>query len=466
MRHRIFPMTPLVAVILAALPGPSLPAQSIAPGNGFLMNVTPLPYAPVFQATDRIAVAQQPEELFGQVQLAAFEQEVTFPQEPAEEKFLTLDELRAEMKKLAWTKGDFRIVPYGILWFNMAYETERTNDGDYVLYVFSRDQRGYDAFHVNARATRLGIDVSGPQIPLFDCADSGGKVEIDFFGQFAGGENKPGVLLRHAYWEVKNEQFRLLAGQTWDVISPLYPGTLMYSVGWGGGNIGYRRAQLRYERYVPLTWASMLTWQTALAVDLCSELAPANCADHAGWPVIQTRVAVTLGNDQTTWLPITVGVSGHIGEQQFLFNPADDTDDEIARTWSLNADVRVPVTERFGFQGEFFTGENLGTYMGGIVQGINVGTGDPIRTTGGWFEVWYDWTSRWHSHVGYGIDDPVNRDVANGGRTYNHFIFANLSYDVTEKFLLGFEYTSWRTLYQALAPGESDHFAFVAKYGF
>ncbi len=52
---------------------------------------------------------------------------------------ITLDQVREEAKKWAWTKGDFRIVPYGILWFNMAYETQRTAVGDFVLYVYSRD---------------------------------------------------------------------------------------------------------------------------------------------------------------------------------------------------------------------------------------------------------------------------------------------------------------------------------------
>ena len=63
-------------------------------------------------------------------------------------------------------------------------------------------------------------------------------------------ENKPTIMLRHAYVEVKDDDFRFLAGQTWDVISPLNPNMLMYSVGWDGGNIGYRRAQFRGERYL------------------------------------------------------------------------------------------------------------------------------------------------------------------------------------------------------------------------
>ena len=41
--------------------------------------------------------------------------------------YFTLDELRGEMKKLAWTKGDFSIVPYGYLWGNTVYSTERTS---------------------------------------------------------------------------------------------------------------------------------------------------------------------------------------------------------------------------------------------------------------------------------------------------------------------------------------------------
>ena len=131
----------------------------------------------------------------------------------ADEDYYSLEEVQKMMtstaKKYAWTKGDFKVVPYGILWGNMAYETARTRDGDYTFYVFSFDDDGGDTFHVNARATRLGIDVAGPKLWLFDCAESGGKVEIDFFGSFVL-ENKPGVLLRHAYWEVKNDDYRLL----------------------------------------------------------------------------------------------------------------------------------------------------------------------------------------------------------------------------------------------------------------
>ena len=399
-------------------------------------------------------------------QMAAFAPPPQLPDPaPSDVEYFTMNELKGEMKELAWTKGDFKIVPYGILWFNMAWETQRTNNGDYTLFVFSPDDHPGDAFHVNARSTRLGINVSGPRVPCLHCAPSGGKVEFDFWGQFAGGENKPGVLLRHAYWEVKDDTFRLLGGQTWDVISPLYPGTLMYSVGWGGGNIGYRRAQLRYERYLAFSDTCLLTLEGALAADLVSELTPDVAGDHAGWPVLEGRAGMTLGPRGKHCRPITFGVSGHIGEQEFLFDSPDPADDEISRTWSFNVDVRVPITDRLGVQGEFFTGENLGAYLGGIVQGVNTVTAEPIRATGGWLELWYDWTPLLHSHVGYSIDDPIDRDVTNG-RIYNDFVFANVSYNLTKDFLVGFEYTSWETLYDQKTDGTSDRFALVAKYGF
>ena len=378
---------------------------------------------------------------------------------------ITLEQVREEARKWAWTKGDFKIVPYGILWFNMAYETQRTVDGDYALYVYSPDVRDYDAFHVNARATRLGLDVSGPKIPFFCDASSGGKVEIDFFSPVQVPENRAGVMLRHAYWEVKNEYFRLLAGQTWDLNAPLLPGTLMYSVAWGVGNLGYRRAQLRYERYIPVSNVVQFALQGALAVDLADDTPGLN-GDHEGWPVIQMRSAVTLGERGPGKRPITLGFSGHIGEQFYERNPAIDTDDGKEKTWSFCVDLHMPLTERMGVQGEFFTGANLGHFMGGIVQGINPTTGRAIRSTGGWIELWYDWTKRWHSHVGYGIDDPINRDVPTGGRLYNDFIFANIMYDLTERFVMGFEYTHWKTHYQGRSPGDSDRLEFAAKYSF
>jgi hypothetical protein len=274
-------------------------------------------------------------------------------------------ELKGEVGEPAWTKDGFKIIPYGSLWGSVLYTTRRTFPGPYTLFVLPLNEEGEPDFFLDTRRTRLGLDVVGPRIPTFGGAESGGKVEIDFHGEFVV-ENRPGVLLRHAYGEIKDEEFRLLAGQTWDVISPLNPGVLSYSVLWAQGNIGYRRAQVRLERYLALPADRQLTLQFSLNQNIVSDFAdePGIETESVGWPLIQGRVALT--DDTPHWLtgPATLGFSGHIGEQGFDFvtlgppplnlPPADDV---RIPTWSLNVDLRVPVTQRSGIQGEFFMGE-------------------------------------------------------------------------------------------------------------
>lgn len=402
------------------------------------------------------------------------------PPKPADEGYYTMDEIKTEMKKLVWTKGDFKIVPYGILWGSSVYETGRSNPGDYTLYVLPRRVDDNQEFHVDGRSTRLGVDISGPPVPFFNCAAAGGKVEVDFQRNIDT-ENRSGVLLRHAYVEVKDDDSRLLLGQTWDVISPLYPGMLMYSIGWGGGNIGYRRAQLRGERYYNFSDTFRMTIQGSANADIITDTGTNLTTEQAGWPVLMGRIGTTIGPRGQGCKPIEIGVSSHIGETIYDIRPPFLTPVTglNRRTWSINADVRVPIGERFGVQGEAFTGENLGSYFGGVLQGIDLGSPanpvlgvvgvpgslEPIGSSGGWVDIWYDWTCRLHSHFGYGIDDPFDQDIT-VGRTQNSFFFTNISFDLTEKFLIGFEYSQWRTLWKGSNDGDSSHFDLVAKYFF
>lgn len=353
----------------------------------------------------------------------------------------------------------------------MVYETERSNAGDYTLYVLSAQDQGEPAFHVDAKSTRVGFDVAGPRIPFFNCAATGGKVEIDFQGNFTT-ENKGSVLLRHAYWEAKDETFRILAGQTWDVISPLNPTTVMYSINWGAGNIGYRRAQFRGERYFAFSDTLLWTVQGSLNGNIIADVPNSFgtgtvIGDHSPWPILMGRTALTFGERGKGGLPITLGVSGHIGEVVYDFLAPPARDDAYIRTWSMNVDLRVPITERFGFQGEYFIGSNLGAYMGGILQGVDTGFRRGIYDRGGWLQLWYDITPRLHSNVGYSLDDPLDRDLSSAAaRRYNSVVWGNLIYDITKQFQAGLELGSWRTLYVGKTPGESIRLEFMAKYTF
>lgn len=387
-------------------------------------------------------------------------------------------EVDSEIKRLMWTKGSFKIIPYGILWANSVYSTERTNPGSFTLWVESETRQGEGEFIVDARSSRLGVDVIGPQLALFGCSETGGRVEVDFQGVPNVTENRGGIQLRHAYVETKNAEYRLLAGQTFDVISPLTPNMLMFSIGWNGGNIGFRRAQFRAERFVAFSDTMLLTLQSSINQNIFSDsitgVTGVSTAlvrgEPSNWPILEGRMAATFGQRAgPDALPITLGISGHVGEQEFdVWNGSTLLlNDRRRKTWSVNADLRVPVTQKFGLQGEFFMGEDLGAFMGGIGQGIDAVTLNEIHSAGGWGELWYYWTPRLHSHVGYGVDNPADSELrTTGDRRYNQFLFSNLIFDVTKQFQAGLEVSSWKTLFVGLEPGEAVRTEFAVKYAF
>ena len=58
---------------------------------------------------------------------------------PAPSEVVTRQELQAEVKKMAWRKGDFTVVPYGTIWGSMSYDSQRSKIGDYALWIESPD---------------------------------------------------------------------------------------------------------------------------------------------------------------------------------------------------------------------------------------------------------------------------------------------------------------------------------------
>lgn len=390
---------------------------------------------------------------------------------------------QAPSSGFAFTKGGFTIAPYGAFWADMIYATQRTNPGAFTLFVFSEDDQGESALTIDARRTRLGADISGPD---FGGGSTGGRVEIDFHGDFVT-ENRATVLLRHAYWEWQDDRTRLLVGQEWDVASPLYPSTLNYAYGYLAGNIGFRRTQFRAERKIQIARSISWSLQGSINQDIVTDF-PTEAGirrEASNWPVVEARTAITVARQETGCDPVELGFSGHIGETGFDFLTAGPPplslpaeDDARFRTWSFNVDLHVPVTQRLGLQGEFFLGSNLSTFLGGIGQGVCPCLRRPIRSTGGWGEVWFQWTDRVGFHCGYGIDDPNDEDLL-VGRVQNQFFFANIVADVTPALTTGLEVSYFETKYLESrnglipddqlgpsAPGEAVTIDWMVKYAF
>ena len=292
--------------------------------------------------------------------------------------------------------------------------------------------------------------------------------------------------LRHVYWEAQNERQHVLVGLTWDVISPLYARTVNFSAGWLAGNIGFRRAQFRYERFESLSDDLLGTLQVSLNQDISPDFPtdPGVRREASNYPVIEARGALTL-NPEAGARAATLGVSGHIGETGFDFlaagpPPLNLPPEGGARfpTWSYNVDLALPIGPHAHLQAEFFRGLNLSPFLGGIGQGVCPCNRVPIDSIGGWADLRYEWTERLSTHVGFGLDDPRNEDFL-VGRTYNQFIFANVVCMLTPNLSTGFEVSQWRTLYQdtraglippselgPTAPGNAVTVDWMVKYEF
>ena len=372
------------------------------------------------------------------------------------------------------------VTPYGWLWGSMKYDSQRTNPGVFTTYVLSPEVQGEDAMYIDARRSRFGLNIGGPDIPMFGGMQSGGKVEIDFIGEFLD-NNQSRARLRHVYWEAKNDKHRMLIGQTWDLMSPLLPRTLNFSVGWAGGNIGFRRAQFLYERKGRFDCGPAWSLAGSLNEDISPDFPTATdvVRETANYPLIEGRAGLTLNPDAGA-MATTIGVSGHCGETGFDFNgtgPAPlnlpPQDDARYDTWSYNFDLKMPVTERLSFQAEFFQGENMSPFLGGIGQGVCQCNRQTIGTIGGWADMQYQWNDWFATTVGAGVDDPENSDFY-VGRSYNRFIFVNAIVTLSEHLSTGIEVTDWRTNYQDTRPtplspttaGESVTTEWMVKYVF
>jgi hypothetical protein len=341
-----------------------------------------------------------------------------------------------EEKKSLWSMLDIQF--YGYIKLDAAWDSSQVTTGDYVLYA-NEDGEGDDEFNLTAKQTRLGFKIKGPDVGGMKTS---GRVEADFYGS-VGAENKPNVLLRHAYmvldWPA--DQFSILAGQTSDVISPLLPTTLNYTVLWDAGNIGYRHPQIRATKQFNLGGDVQLELAGAISRTIGDLEDATHAGADAGFPTLQGRVSLTfpcLGNK-----PTTAGLSGHWGQEEY---PGDNDVD----SWSVNLDVLQPVNDWLAFAGEGFIGQDLGDYFGGIGQRVRnpLTAARAIRAQGGWVQATMTPYKKWCFNVGVGIDDVDNASVNTGGRTLNRSIYGNAIYAINTHADVGVELSQWRTDYK------------------
>ena len=348
-----------------------------------------------------------------------------------------------------WSTLDVQL--YGKIKMDASYDSGRANTGNFARWVDSGDlYRGDGQFNATANETRLGLKFTGPST---EDLKTSGLVEIDFYGN--GTETSPEPRMRHAYMNLEwpKQRLSVLAGQTWDVISPLNPGTLNYTVQWWGGNIGVRRPQVRVTKGILLNDDTELTVQGALLRQPghTSGFDPGDTGEDAGFPSAQARAAVTFplfGGKKSTF-----GVSGHFGQEEYDIDAFGDN--VKVYSWSGNIDAKIPINAWMTLLAETFTGQNLDAYAGSIGQGINVIGNDvsELKSSGGWFAVSLGPWEKWCFNIGANGEIITSGVTVDGTRTSNAAVFGNVIYQFNDHASVGFELSNWHTEYENMTGG-------------
>jgi len=353
--------------------------------------------------------------------------------------------------KMVWSSLDIQI--YGYLKLDAAYDSSRINNGNFAQWVEPENENNEDnQFNMTANESRFGVKINGPDNGTMKTS---GLAEVDFYG--GSNENQAHLMMRHAYMKLDwpDCRFNIIAGQTSDVISPLFPSTVNYSVGWWTGNIGYRRPQIRLTKEYELDEQTDLKLEGALARTIGREsVTHTDSGEDSGLPSIQARAGMTLPIYGPG--PTVVGLSGHLGKEEY--DITDSGRNKDFTTWSINLDVAQPIRSWLSIKGELFAGENLDAYLGGIGQGVTTkgyNQYEEVGSKGGWVAASLGPWDKMRFNVGGGLDNVDSSNVNTEDRTTNRSIFGNMFYTLNKNTEWAVELSHWRTHYRGSGDGES-----------
>jgi len=341
--------------------------------------------------------------------------------------------------------------------------------------------RGDGDFTIHPRLTRLGLDTEAPPVSMLGNAKLTGKLEIDFFN-FAPGtaaatsNSRHFIRSRHLWGRLDWPHAYLLFGQTWDLVSPLFPTANDDVLMWYAGNLGDRRPQIR-AGWEPVVGKGKAGFHAAIlsagAIDGTNRDGDLSLdGEESDRPLIQGRAAIT----QPSWVKgqmWELGIWGHNGEYRFDRAAAING----RRAFSSNAlglDLRMPITSKLVLQGEAWTGKALNDIRGGVGQDINAITGEDIHSVGGWAELLYTVNTWYTLGGGFTIDNPDNDEVtpftgANQtatGRTHNRTYYIVNRFNLGSGFQVGADWMFFDTEFRGLRPGSTNRWNLWLRHNF
>jgi hypothetical protein len=360
--------------------------------------------------------------------------------------------------------AESRLQFYGFIRTDVILDDSRPDSAQSPLFILSEgpDATNRANFTMHPRLTRFGINFSGPALEPLGGARISGKLEIDF--QNGGRESRAIPRYRHAYLTLSWATSSLLIGQTFDIISPLFPSVNADTLMWNAGNVGDRRPQIRATIQPP---SERLQWSATAGIGLTGAVDQQDLdadgirdGEASALPNVQGRLGITypLGTRR-----LGVGAWAHGAWEEVTAPIAGETRFD---SHTAGVDLEVPLGRRAMFRGEVWTGSNLSDVRGGIGQGINRTTGEGIDSQGGWGEISTDVTPRYSIFAGYTIEAPDAEQVPASGRTRNSAWYLGNRFSAGRPFVVGIDYLRWETEYRGLPSGTDNRVNLYFTYNF
>ncbi len=371
------------------------------------------------------------------------------------------------------TSGDWSLKFYGFLRADMFYDTQhpnnvlvpaaiKANESDATAAAFPgvAARKGSEDFEISPRLTRFGFDITGPMIERLG-AKASGKIELDFYSTNVVSDSRAEFRMRHAYAKLAWDDVYILAGQTSDVISPIFPSVNSDLVMWGAGNLGDRRPQFQFG-FTPKVGEGQVSAQLEIGVTGANDNQNLDAAGvsyldgvSSGLPTIQGRLGYKGPHFWLKEKKFEIGGWAHYAQEKFdqVVPFGAFTEDKFV-SMAYGFDVTLPLFDMLEIKGEAWSGKNLDDVRGGIFQGVtSFNGGTEIKSRGYWIEITLK-PVEWYSFgVGASADNPMNEAIAapGAGTTAPTGALANHILYVANRFMLGngltvgFDVLHWTT---------------------
>jgi hypothetical protein len=341
------------------------------------------------------------------------------------------------------------LTPYGFIRLDAIYDDSRMNHIQSAMWVESETDanRNDRELSLHPRLTRVGlrlepVDVDGGTL-------ASGVVEIDF--QNGGRESRQIPRMRHGYAQLAFGGCEVLAGQTWDLVSPLFPSANNDVLMWNAGNTGDRRPQARLTLHPS---GGAVKSRVAVAAGMPNAVNDQDLDANgqldgldAAFPVLQALAEVEGSR-------ITLGVWGLYAQDRVRMAG------ELPRYYQgalVGGHFKVAPTSAVTLLGEVFWARNGTDFRAGIGNGINLTEQEEVETRGGWVELGVKPCSTYFVAAGVTIDAPhVALPSTPGTREQNGAFYLVQQLKPLDRVTLGLEVLRWRTLYVLAEDGDAN----------